>query len=107
MVLELTGIGQLESGFGFIFCPFLNDIKPPSARWKCGNPAGFCRISKPGGKSGKLALAFGVFHAFHGASFPRRFSSRSFRSAATPTVRSSPPWFFLPIGLLFSFWAKI
>jgi hypothetical protein len=30
----------------------------------------FCRISKPGGKGGKLA--FGVFQAFHGASFPRR-----------------------------------
>src|SRR5215472_15088656 len=52
--------------------------------WKSG-ALGFCRISKPGGKRGKLAWGFGVFLAFHGASFPPRFSSRCSRSAATPT----------------------
>jgi hypothetical protein len=58
-VLEVTGIGQLEFGFLFIFSGFLSSkLSPPSARWKCGNPAAFCRISKPGGKSGKLVLAF-------------------------------------------------
>src|SRR5215472_3865522 len=66
--------------------------------WKSG-ALGFCRISKPGGKRGKLAWGFGVFLAFHGASFPPRFSSRCSRSAATPT-------FFL-LGRLFSLWATI
>ena len=39
MVSELTAIGQLEFGFGFIFCPFRVIYEPPLARWKCGNPA--------------------------------------------------------------------
>jgi hypothetical protein len=57
MVLEVTGIGQLEFGFLFIFSDlsFLK-LSPPPALWKCGNPAALCRISKPGGKGGKLVL---------------------------------------------------
>jgi hypothetical protein len=56
-VLEVTGIGQLEFGFLFIFSDFLSSkLSPPTARWKCGNPAVLCRISKPGGKGGKLVL---------------------------------------------------
>lgn len=87
MVLELTGIGQLESGWGFIFLSFLLIQTAVGAveMWKSG-ALGLGRISKPGGKSGKLVLAFGVFHAFHAASFPRRFSSRSSRSEATRFV---------------------
>jgi hypothetical protein len=58
-VLEVTGIGQPEFGFLFIFPEFLSSkLSPPSARWKCGNPAALGRISKPGGKGGKLVLAF-------------------------------------------------
>jgi hypothetical protein len=56
-VLEVTGIGQLEFGFLFIFSGFLSSkLGPPPARWKCGNPAVLCPISKRGGKSGKLVL---------------------------------------------------
>jgi hypothetical protein len=56
-VLEVTGIGQLEFGFLFIFSGFLSSkLSPPPALWKCGNPAVLCRISKPGGKGGKLVL---------------------------------------------------
>src|SRR5579863_1188847 len=39
--------------------------------WESGAFA-FRRISKRGGKRGKLVFAFGVFHAFLGASFPQR-----------------------------------
>jgi hypothetical protein len=56
-VLEVTGIGQLEFGFLFIFSDFLSSkLSPPPARWKCGNPGALCRIPKRGGKSGKLVL---------------------------------------------------
>jgi hypothetical protein len=42
------------------FLSLLGDEDPPSARWKCEKSGAlvFGRISKPGGKSGKLALAF-------------------------------------------------
>jgi len=57
MVLEVTGIGQLEFGFLFILSGFLSSkLSPPPARWKCGNPVALYRISKPGGKGGKLVL---------------------------------------------------
>jgi hypothetical protein len=40
--------------------------------WKSG---GFCRISKRGGNGGKVVLVLGLFHGFHGASFPQRFTA--------------------------------
>ena len=76
-MLEATAIGQLEFCCGAIWLFFLLLISPAAGAvemWESGAPV-FCRISKPGGKSGKLVFAFGVFHAFHGASFPRRKSS--------------------------------
>ena len=53
-----------------------------------------CRISKPGGKRGKVG--FGVFHASHGAAFPPRFylavlgAPRRRRCVCAARVRSSP-----------------
>src|SRR2546428_9573163 len=74
IVLEVTGIGQVEFGCGSIFFSCWLSENPSPARWKCGNPAAFCRISKPGGKSGKLAWVFefstlSTGRHFHGA-FP-------------------------------------
>jgi hypothetical protein len=57
MVLEVTGISQLELVLFFIFSVFLSSqLGPPPAQWKCGNPVALYRISKPGGKGGKLVL---------------------------------------------------
>jgi hypothetical protein len=52
-------IGQLEFSFGFMFCPWRVREAAAGAveMWKSG-AFGFCRISKPGGKSGKLAFGF-------------------------------------------------
>ena len=66
---------------------------PPLARACCDEPGGsfdecepavvavgmwksraFCGISKRGGNGGKVALAFGLFHGFHSASFPQPIS---------------------------------
>src|SRR5437762_4848889 len=49
----------------------------------------FGRIPKRGGKRGKLVLAFGVFHAFLGASFPQRVACRFF-SNRNSTARGRP-----------------
>ena len=57
MVLEVTGIGQLEFGFDFIL--FLFFLENKTRRRRGGNVEirrAFRRISKPGGKSGKLAV---------------------------------------------------
>src|SRR4029077_6941643 len=43
----------------------------------------FCRISKRGGKRGKLVFVFGVFHAFLGASFPQRGARAFFEVSAS------------------------
>jgi hypothetical protein len=58
-VLEVTVIGQLEFSFGFMFCPWRGREAAAGAveMWKSG-AFGFGRISKPGGKSGKLAFGF-------------------------------------------------
>jgi len=59
-VLEVTGIGQLEFLLGFNVLSFRSEIKSAAGAvemWKSG-ALGFGRISKPGGKSGKLALGF-------------------------------------------------
>ena len=56
----------------------------------------FCGISKRGGNGGKVALAFGLFHGFHGASFPQRVSgSMLLRSFAvfSPTNSAEEPFF--------------
>ena len=60
MVPELTAIGQLEFGFGFIFCPFRVIYSRRRRGGNVENPAllFLAGFSKPGGKSGKLALAF-------------------------------------------------
>src|SRR4029077_5946617 len=51
----------------------------------------FRRISKRGGKRGKLVLAFGVFHAFLGASFPQRGARAFFKvSKGSPLALKRP-----------------
>src|SRR3974377_458502 len=58
--------------------------------WKSGALV-FCRISKRGGKRGKLAFVFGVFHAFLGASFPQRRAWRfSTANPAAYRLRACP-----------------
>jgi hypothetical protein len=61
MVLEGTGIGQLEFGVRLhLIFSFLERMKPvvgAVGMWKSGALV-FGRISKPGGKRGKLALGF-------------------------------------------------
>jgi hypothetical protein len=71
MVLEVTGIGQLKFNFGSIFfsCCWCEPAVGAVEMWKSGDLG---RISKPGGKSGKLALAFefstlSMGRHFHGA----------------------------------------
>ena len=86
---------------------------PPLARACCDEPGGsfdecepavvavgmwksraFCGIPKRGGNGGKVALAFGPFHGFHGASFPQRVSgSMLLRSFAvfSPTNSAEDP----------------
>ena len=58
--------------------------------WESGVLA-FRRISKRGGKRGKLALVFGVFHAFLGASFPQRGARAFFElSSGSPVALKRP-----------------
>ena len=65
----------------------------------------FCGISKRGGNGGKVALAFGLFHGFHGASFPQRVSgSMLLRSFAvfSPTNSAEEPFFSMILSLSLS-----
>src|SRR5579875_1550881 len=73
-------MGQLEFGpsHDFFFSPSERDCyTPPPARWKCGNPASlfFAGFPSPVERVENSFLAFGVSHAFHGASFPPRLPS--------------------------------
>ena len=71
----------------------------------------FCGISKRGGNGGKVALTFGLFHGFHGASFPQRVSGsmllRSFavfsptNSAEDPTFQLAR-WLSMSLGVYFT-----
>jgi len=58
-VLEETRVGQLEFGFGFmvVLSCWYKAAAGAVEMWESGVFV-FCRISKPGGKSGKLALVF-------------------------------------------------
>jgi hypothetical protein len=69
-VLEVTGIRQLELCFLVIFLSPSFKIEPAAGAVEMWESGVRSRISKPGGKGGKLVL--GVFHAFHGAAFPQR-----------------------------------
>jgi hypothetical protein len=66
----MTGKGQLEFGFGFIFGSFLVDMNPPSARWECGNPALGAGFPSPVGRVGNSLFEFSTLSTgrhFHGA----------------------------------------
>src|ERR1019366_710068 len=71
IVLEVTGFGQLEFGFFFIFACFLSDeSSPPPARWKCGNPASLAGFPSPVGRVGNWFFEFSTLSTrrhFHGA----------------------------------------
>jgi hypothetical protein len=72
MLLELTAIGQLEFVSGFISCSLSEDIDPPPARWKCGNPALFAGFPSPVERVGNSLFEFSTLSTgrhFHGA-FP-------------------------------------
>jgi hypothetical protein len=58
MVLEVIAIGQLEFGFGSIFSSPVLSYRPAAGAVKMWESGAFVfgRISKPGGKSGKLAF---------------------------------------------------
>src|SRR6266699_1827982 len=81
---------SFEAGIVFSVFHFGNVTR---SRRRCGNVGirrlVFGRIPKRGGKRGKLVLAFGVFHAFLGASFPQRVACRFF-SNRNSTARDHP-----------------
>src|SRR5579875_879325 len=104
-------MGQLEFGpsHDFFFSPSERDCyTPPPARWKCENPASlfFAGFPSPVERVENSFLAFGVSHAFHGASFPPRLPSRCARSAATRSVRSLVFCFSRPSPAFFRSWPK-
>jgi len=55
-VLEVIGMGQPESGLGFIFFVLSSGYKLAAGAVEMWESGAVCRISKPGGKSGKLAF---------------------------------------------------
>ena len=69
-MLEVIGIGQPEFGFGFIFFVLLLDMSLAAGAVEMWKSGAFCRISKPGGKSGNSLFEFSTLSTgrhFHGA----------------------------------------
>jgi hypothetical protein len=88
--------------FGFIFCPFSGYRAAAGAveMWKSG-AFGFCRISKPGGKSGKLALGFWSFPRFPRGVISTALFTLQFSERTDALARPAPPWFLLRLGASF------
>ena len=76
MVLEVTGIGQLEFGpgtFSSFLLPSEADMVPAVGAvemWESGALWFFAGFPSPVERAENSFWAFGVFHAFHGAAFP-------------------------------------
>ena len=62
-------------------------VRPPPSLWECGNralgfgarfPSAVGRVEKSGFSAALSSSSAGLFHAFHGASFPQRLSPNAF-----------------------------
>jgi hypothetical protein len=92
MVLEVTGIGQLEFKFGSIFSSPVGLCEPAVGAvgmWKSGTL--FAGFPSPGERVGNSLWLFEFSTLSTGRHFHGALLSHRPRSAATQRVRSSPP----------------